>query len=518
MVLRRRAVPRAGTLRGVALGSALALSGTCCSPAEAPAGPATDRTCVIAQLTTTVTLDPHMHDQELSRSVHSHFFNALVGFNPEMEVEPQLAVSWNNPTDTLWRFHLRKGVFFHDGRPFGAADVVTSLKRAVELPGSKVRYYLQAMEGVRAVDESTVEVTTRTPSAVFLNKLVFIDIVPRDTGHKPIERPIGTGPYRFVSGSVDGTIEGERNERFWGEKPEFSRVRIVGIPNDRERLEAVLSKRADIAGRLSPEDWEWGRAQTGLRMVSREGLGVVMLSFSFAPGSPFTDRRLRRAFRFALDRTALAGHRRSETLAIPMEQIVPPGVFGYARDMPTEPIDVPAARALVEEARGSKGLETSLLIAEADQSLAREIAAQAAAVGIHIRIVALPSVAFYQRQDLGQDPLCLFRWAAATGDASDILDAVIHTRRDGYGGSNFFHYSNPKLDREIEALNRTLNASERSERIANAMSLLREDVPVLPLFVPHALYAVRPEVDWMPRRDRKIRAFDLRLRATGGAS
>ena len=155
---------------------------------------------VLAQVTSVVSLDPHLHDEEATHSTLSHFYSSLVNFGPELDVVPELAVSWDNPSDTLWRFHLRSGVVFHDGRPLEAADVVASLRRALDMKESQVRYYLEAVEDVRATDGATVEISTRHPSAALLNKLVFVAIVPRDTPRTPITSPAGTGPYRFVSG------------------------------------------------------------------------------------------------------------------------------------------------------------------------------------------------------------------------------------------------------------------------------------------------------------------------------
>ncbi|MCI0607416.1 ABC transporter substrate-binding protein [bacterium] len=157
---------------------------------------------VIGQITSAVSLDPHLVNEESTHSTLTHFYSKLVTFGPEMDLQPDLAVRWESLSETVWRLQLREGVVFHDGRSFEAQDVVASILRAQNL-GS---YDVQSIKHVYAVDRQTVEVQTYDPFPVLLNKLASVYIVPRNTGLTPIKRPLGTGPYRFVSGVPNGTI------------------------------------------------------------------------------------------------------------------------------------------------------------------------------------------------------------------------------------------------------------------------------------------------------------------------
>src|SRR5205814_585744 len=87
------------------------------------------------------------------------------------DIHAVLAERWENPDDLTWRFHLRRGVRFHDGRLMEAADVVASLERARHHPQSQVAGYLIAVASVREVDGETVEIATARPYPVLLNKL-----------------------------------------------------------------------------------------------------------------------------------------------------------------------------------------------------------------------------------------------------------------------------------------------------------------------------------------------------------
>lgn len=486
-----------------ALAASLALSG--CSR-----GGGEPRELRLAFPASATSLDPHMHDEEATYSTLAHFYDRLVTFSPELEVTPLLALSWENPSDTVWRFRLKTGVKFHDGRDFTADDAAATLTRALTLPGSKVAFYLQPVESARALAPDLLEVKTRYPTAVLLNKLAFIDVVPRDAGSAPITRPVGTGPYRFVSGAPGQPVVGESFDAYHGARPAFRRVTILPFPDERARAAAVPEGKADLAGRLAEEHWDWAGRQANVRLLKREGVGVTMLGFSVRPGSPFADVRVRRAVALSVDRGRLAAPDSRPALAVPMAQVVPPGVFGHGREVSPEAPDLAGARSLLAAAGFGQGLSTTLLVPESSRPLAEAISGQVAAAGIRLTLDVRPWPEFYELWSEASFTSCLFAWTAATGDVSDVLDALLHRRGDGYGGSNHLGYANPELDLLIEQSDRTLDPYQRLSLVAQALRIVRDDVPVVPLVVRSHLYAVRPGLDWTPRRDRRIRAVDVK--------
>src|SRR5438105_2892560 len=106
-----------------------------------------------------VATDPHLHSHLPTFGLLSHFYEGLVSLDPASGLVPQLAAVWENPSDTVWRLHLRRQVVFHDGRAFGAADVVSSLARAQRLPGSEVVDAVKSIVAVRVLDDDTIEIT-----------------------------------------------------------------------------------------------------------------------------------------------------------------------------------------------------------------------------------------------------------------------------------------------------------------------------------------------------------------------
>lgn len=473
---------------------------------------AAPRTVVIGQVTSAIGLDPHLHDEESTHSALSHFYERLVAFGPDLDIRPELAVKWMNPSDTIWRFTLREGVLFHDGTPLTAQDVVASLQRATRLPGSQVGYYLQNVTRVAAIPPNDVEVVTSSPSPLLLNKLAFVAIVPRTAPDSPISYPLGTGPYRFVSGTPRQALEGEAFDRYWGPQPPFPRFRIVPLADAGSRAQAVVEGRADVVSRFPFGFTSWAGRQKGMHLTSRVGLGVAFLGFSLREGSPYRDRRVREAFALAIDRTRMI-EPSERAYTVNAEQFVPGSVFGSSPPSRPWVHDPARARALLAQAGHPKGMEATLVISDTQASLGTALVALLGEAGIRVRIETLPWDDYFARWTRRDLDLFGFAYAAGTGDASDLLEAVFHSPSASSGAHNTSGYSNAAFDRLVDEAGRLLDPYERRRLMSEALSILREDLPSIPLVVRSNLYAVRDDIAWSARQDRRLRAQDMRPRS-----
>lgn len=466
---------------------------------------------MIGQVTSAVSLDPHLHDEESTHSALSHFYERLVAFGPELDLRPELATAWANPSDTVWRFTLRDGVRFHDGTPCAAPDVVASLQRALRLPGSQVAHYLQNVVEVRATGPLSVEVVTSAPSPLLLNKLAFVAIVPRSTPMLPISRPVGTGPYRFVSGAAREALEGRAFDGYWGPRPAFAAFRVVPLPDAPARAHAVVDKRADVVVRFPFESTPWARKQRGMRLAARPGLGVGFLCFSFRKGSRFADRRVREAFALAIDRARLLDETERPYTAL-AEQFVPRFVFGFAPPARPWSHDPARGRALLAAAGFPSGIDVTLVTPDTQASLGEKLARLLSESGIRVRLEAPTWDTFYARWSSGELELFSFAYTCGTGDASDLLESFFRTRGPSAGTLNSSGYSNDQLDRLVAEAGRVLDPDTRMRLMGEALALLRDDLPAIPLLSRGYLYAVGDAVAWSPRMDRRVRAQDMRPR------
>src|ERR1043165_4308619 len=83
-----------------------------------------------------LTLDPHSQNHATTNAIVQHTYEGLVRYSKDYKIEPCLAVSWKQISDTHFRFNLRKGVKFHDGSPFTADDVLFSFGRIRQPQGT----------------------------------------------------------------------------------------------------------------------------------------------------------------------------------------------------------------------------------------------------------------------------------------------------------------------------------------------------------------------------------------------
>jgi len=442
--------------------------------------------------------------------VLDNIYDPLVAFDPDMRVRPALALGWDNPDDLTWRFRLRPRVLFQDGRPLAAADVVASLERARSHPRSKMSGYLVEVSAVRALDAQTIEVRTRRPYPILLNKLTFIAIVPRDAPPL-ISSPLGTGSYRFVSYTPGRRLELAAFERCWRGGPGEPRVSVGFESDPARRVEQLLAGRADLIAELPSQDAERVRAAPGCEVAAGGGLAVVYLQVRL-DRPPFSDRRVRRALSLAVDRERLVAtllHGRGAAAS----QMVGPQVFGYAPDVRPVRRDLAAARRLLSEAGYRNGLDVALEY-RAGQEIA-PLSAQLAEAGIRVRPEPRPWSELYPRLLARRVNLYYGTWQCSSGDASDLFDNKVHTREPahGYGDSNSNDYGNPALDRLIERSGATLSMGERRRILERAMRLLDADLPLVPLALPYNLVGVRRGLRWPPRLDSRLLAAELRRAA-----
>lgn len=486
------------------LGGLSALAAACARPSPPPARPLR-----IAVHSDPLVLDPHLRNEALTYSLLRNIYEGLTAFDVEMRIGPALAASWENPNDLTWVFHLRPGARFHDGRELTAGDVAFSLDRARTLPASSFGSYLVAVDRVRALDLHTVELTTRRPYAILLNKLAFVLIVP--AGSPPeIHHPVGTGPYRLVSYQPGVRLELRAARGHWDLAPPLSQVEFLPVTDPGERVARLRRGEVDIIQEPGPENIDGLRSAAGCRLLEQESLTVNYLMLK-AKRPPLSDLRVRRAIHLALDRPALvqaALHGEGR----PAGQMVGRSIFGYSPDLKPPPRDLPAARRLLADAGYPGGFDVDLEFRRGRP--AAEIRRQLAEIGIRVHPMERPWDELFPRLMARRVDFYLGAIITPSADASDLFDAMVHSRDAalGYGDSNFVDYRNETLDALIQDSGTTLDMLARRAKLERCMHMLMEDLNFIPLYVPYAVYGARDDVVWQPRRDGFILAREIRRR------
>jgi len=488
----------------------LSAGGTGCErPAATP--PPRQRALVIGLHAAPSSLDPHLQTEAVSNSVLANLYEGVTAFDSDMGLAPALAESWESPDELTWTLHLRPNVRFHDGRALTAADVVFSLGRARDHPDSKVASYLVALSSWRAVDSSTVEVHTRRPYPILLNKLALVMIVPAGSP-APIREPIGTGPYRLV-GRDEEHLELAAFDVYWGEPPGLRRGIFRAATDDELRMTELLAGHFDLVTEVGPRSHARAAANPAVRLVTRETLAVDYLQLR-ADRPPFDDHRVRRAVDLALDRDGLA-REMTGGLGAAAGQMVGPNVFGYLPDLLPPARNLGEARSLLAAAGHADGLDVELTYRAGRQ--VEPLLRQLAEAGIRARPRPIPWQSLYPALQSDVVTFYFGGFACISGDASDLFDSKVHSRNlaTGYGSGWSGGLSSPLLDSLIEIAGAASDMGERRRMLAKSMDVLMSESTLLPLYVFHTEYGVRRSLDWRPRLDGYLRLSEMRLRADG---
>lgn len=201
------------------------------------------------------TLDPNVETLVQFAQISRNMFDGLFQLDDNMQLQPDLAVSYKQPDNLTYEIELRKDVVFHDGSAFTSADVVATFNRIVndQKLASKQRSYVSNVKSVTAQGDHTVLFALKQPDSSFLKALAtIIYITPKSTIEKigNVEfgkKPVGTGPFKFESWNVGDSVVLAPNCDYRGDKPIPSKVEFRFISEPATQISSLQSGEIDIA-------------------------------------------------------------------------------------------------------------------------------------------------------------------------------------------------------------------------------------------------------------------------------
>lgn len=328
----------------------------------------------------------------------------------------------------------------------------------------------------------------------------------------------GSGPYRLTRWTPGRELVLHRNPFFSGPAPQYQEVRLHVVPPSPARIEELLSGRAQIAESIPPEDVARLERDPRVRVVSEPGLRVLFLAFR-VDRAPFSDLRVRRAVRLALDQKELV-RRALSGQALPATQLVPPQVFGFDPEIPETRPDPAAARRLLAEAGYPAGLSVRLSGPSDryvnDVQILEEVKRQLAPAGIRVTVDAMPKSRYFPHLKTEGPSFYLLGWVCNTLFGGDALEVLVRTR--GPGGQGDFNYQGirePELDRLTEEGFEGADSATRLAAIQKAMAFVADREFVVPLVIPREAIAISREVDWEPETGLALRFAQMRPAALG---
>lgn len=448
-------------------------------------------------------LDPAHVTDTTSHSVVSELFDGLVEFDREMRIRPAIAERWEvSPEGRTYRFFLRKGVRFQNGREVNAEDFRYSFLRVLDPRTKSERTWIldrlegaadllagraADLRGIRVQDRYTLELRLAEPFAPFLALLAYpaAMVVPREeverAGPDFSARPVGTGPFRLTEWRRDDHLVLTANPDYFRGRPHLDRIAFRIIPDELTRLQEFK------AGNLHHTDVPAGLYRTiaadpslKSRLHSQSILGIQAVRLNVEV-PPFTGNvKLRQALNYAVDKAAFAGVI-MEGRVQPATGILPPGMPGHSGTVAGYPFDRRRARQLLAEAGFPDGKGLPLLTLHYNTSLtnrrlAEFVQAQLAEVGVKVELAALDWPAYLKLVDAGQTQMHRMGWIADYPDAENFLTVLFHSRNIGARG-NTSRYRNPQVDALLDRADRATAEAERGRLYQQAERLIVEDAP-----------------------------------------
>lgn len=430
-------------------------------------------------------------------------FEGLVGLSSALEPVPVLAESWqSSPDGKKLTFKLRSGVKWQDGKPFTSKDVQFTFQSIRDATAPTLwKTYFNSVEKLETPDESTVVVTYTRPYAPALIAWT-VGIIPAHVygggqlvDSKGNREPVGTGPFRLARWEAGKQLLFEANRGWWNGRPNLDKVTLrVDLADPLKALragEVDFTQVPDVAVWSTEAQVPDFRADFEVATVH----GSLFRLFAWnMQKAPFDDKRVRLALTMALNRSRVIEDvflSQAQAMSAPMF----PNMIGPDPSIAPHPFDLSKAAGLLDEAgktAGANGRFPVQVITVASQKTATNEEMFAifrrdfSAIGIDLKVEYLSPKDFEAKVVMRDFDAVYFGWFPDIPDPDP--SALLHSRQIKVG-QNFAGYSDPEVDKLLEAAVATSNRDERKALYQKLHAKLHADLPYTVLYAPYTHFA-----------------------------
>ncbi|CAG0994829.1 Glutathione-binding protein GsiB [Anaerolineae bacterium] len=503
-------------------------------------------TLVVALARAPSGIDPADHSSREAETVIRNMYDGLVTRDNTSGVHMEIAesVKWLD-TKTL-EIKLRKGVKFHDGSEMKADDVVFTFDRvfktnAIEFPQPHTalrKGFLGPLNTAEKKDDYTVVMNFTAPWPAAMQLLVHTQIVSKAYVQKVgtkglIEKPLGTGPFKFVS-SKTGLEEVvlERFADYYGGAPDLtpvgkscaSRAVLRVIPENSTRVAALLAGEVDIIAEVPAELVDTLKKVPGVQVKTVPGTRPIWLELNVKQ-APFDDPKVRQALNYAVDKNLIIKkvyNGLAQPLGgalMPTNNFADPSLKPYAYDK-AKALSLLKEAGWVPDASGmlmKDGKPLAFVIDTIDsiRPLTEAVATLLRDIGIDASVrvweynVVRPKLLAGERQAYVGD------WGDSAFDPVGHMEAKWYSYTAGstYGRANFSGYSNPRVDKLIKDGEIENDVAKRKAIYNEAQKLIYDEAPAIFLVLPEAIEAAGARVqNWSPASDSRENLHDVCLK------
>jgi len=481
----------------------------CAALMTAMALPARAQVLEIATDQSPVGLDPQVATSFATQVITSTIYEGLTAIDADLRVVPALAKSWTVSDDgRIYRFELRPGAAFHNGRALTPADVVASIARVRDpKTGSPYASRFNTIVSVEPDGADAVRIALAQPSAPFLAQLASLAVIPPEAVAELARHPVGTGPFKFHDWVPDTYIALDRNPAYWEHgHPLLGGMKFDIVPEAATRQLGVQSGSYGMVPTLDAAAVAALQGQSRVKVLQTQDLAYSLIGLN-ASRPPFDKPAVREAVNLAIDRGQIVD-------AAYYGKAVPAGPLSPAlRDwaLPTSSFDCyhtdPAkARKLLQDAGLQVPVKVTLNVLGSLQQVvdvAQVVQAQMNKAGFDVTLNVQEQGKFIQDWRGGN----FEAFASLNSGGPDPDDYFGRTFATG-GATNVFKYSNPELDKLLSNARTSQDPAVRKRLYDEAQRILACQGPAVHLAYGTLFTAVRADVQgYVPNPNRSLRGL-----------
>lgn len=464
-----------------------------------------DNVLTFANATDIESFDIHNNNNTLSEAVLVNMFDYLIQNDSEGNKIPVLATEWEKVNDTTWQFKLRNDVTFHNGDPFTAADVKFTLERVAKDSSLKQNYLYKQIKEVQIVDDYTVNIVTEVPDPILLNRLSRMGsgMLPskyiQENGMDVfLQKPVGTGPYKFSSWQKDSSLELVKNENYFAGEVKWEKVVFRTIPEASTRVSELLAGGVDVAATIPSTDIARIEDTEGTSITSAPTRRVLQILLRHTEGTVTSDPIVREAIDLAIDKQAIVDSIAGGAGVLTRTSVTP-GNFGSDPSLYKKSLyDQEKAKKLLKDAGYTKeDLKVSFSVATQYGEYAEVVAAMLTEVGFEVELNILESTAFYEQfnaKSFGE--IFMIGIGNSLNDASNNYGRYMLDQAVGETD-----YNNPEVEELLQAALVNMDPESRESQYQKVQQIFAEERPAIYLFQMEGVYGVSDRVKYTPRED-----------------
>ncbi len=476
-------------------------------------------------------LDPAYAKDQANIWACNQIYNGLLQLDDNLHIQPCIAKTWEtDSTGTVYTFHLRNDVYFHDhpsfhngqGRLVKASDFVFSFNRildsAMTSPGawvfSKVARDLSGY-AFSALDDTTLRITLTEPFAPFAGILtmIYCSVVPeeviRKSGNEFRRNPVGTGPFRFQAWKENVKLVLLKNDHYFETDrgvrlPYLDAVAVTFLIDKQSAfLEFVKGNLDFISGldqsykdELLTRD---GRLQDKYNdrfnlesqpFLNTEYLGILVdTNLDLVKNSPLKHKEVRQAINCGFDREKMIRYLRNNIGYAGHYGIIPPGLPAFEDKNPFYTYDPEKARRLIREAGfldAAEIPEITLHTTAEYVDIFKYLQHQLGEIGLKINIEVNPAATLMQLKAYSKIDLFRASWIADYPDEENYL-SLFTSGNFAPKGPNYTHFQRKIYDSLYVLSQKTIDEQERIKIYWSMNQIIMDEAPVVILYYDQVL-------------------------------